>query len=84
MATAAVLVAAVAARVLLEVVLLRRDFSVSDVAENGGRDLPLYFTVTSLWAALDGSLLLWLLILAGVGVLLANRPAAVPVTCDPR
>ncbi len=45
----------------------------SYVADNGGRTVPLYFTVTSLWAALDGSLVLWLIIVAGAGLLLGRR-----------
>jgi cytochrome c-type biogenesis protein CcmF len=57
---------------LLELALLSHDFSVRFVADNGGRHVPPYFTVTSLWAALDGSLMLWLLILAAYGALLAR------------
>ncbi len=57
----------------LEVALLTHDFSVRYVAENGGRDVPLLFTVTGLWSALEGSLLLWLLVLCGYAVLLARR-----------
>lgn len=52
--------------------LVTHDFTISYVAENGGRSVPLYFSVASLWSALDGSLLLWLLILAGAGALLAG------------
>ncbi|MGC5021310.1 heme lyase CcmF/NrfE family subunit [Micromonospora sp. DT47] len=73
LATAATLVAAALACGLLEAALLRHDFSVRFVAENGGRQVPLYYAVTSLWSALDGSLLLWLLILAGYAALLAHR-----------
>ncbi|WP_213452092.1 cytochrome c-type biogenesis CcmF C-terminal domain-containing protein [Rhizomonospora bruguierae] len=72
-ATGATLAAAGAAVVALEVALIGHDFGVRYVAENGARDVPLYFTVTSLWAALDGSLLLWLVILAGCALLLALR-----------
>ncbi|HEX7746454.1 MAG TPA: cytochrome c biogenesis protein CcsA, partial [Micromonosporaceae bacterium] len=72
-ATAATVLAAVAAGAALETALLRHDFGVRFVAENGGRDVPLYYTVTSLWSALDGSLLLWLLILGGYAVLLGRR-----------
>jgi cytochrome c-type biogenesis protein CcmF len=43
--------------------LVKHDFSVSYVAENGGRAVPTYYTIISLWGALQGSLLLWLLIL---------------------
>ncbi|MET8835507.1 cytochrome c-type biogenesis CcmF C-terminal domain-containing protein [Micromonospora sp. NPDC004540] len=71
--TAATLAAAALACALLETALLRHDFSVRFVAENGGRHVPLYYTLTSLWSALDGSLLLWLLILGGYAALLARR-----------
>ena len=49
--------------------LVSHDFSVRYVAENGGRAVPLYYTVISLWAGLEGSLLLWLLVLSGFTVL---------------
>ncbi|MGR6320226.1 cytochrome c-type biogenesis CcmF C-terminal domain-containing protein [Micromonospora soli] len=71
--TALTLAAAATACALLEVALLRHDFSVRFVAENGGRHVPLYYTATSLWSALDGSLLLWLLVLGGYAALLARR-----------
>ncbi|WP_405098062.1 heme lyase CcmF/NrfE family subunit [Micromonospora sp. NBC_01412] len=73
LATGATLASAVAACGLLEAALLRHDFGVRFVAENGGRHVPLYYTVTSLWASLDGSLLLWLLVLGGYAALLARR-----------
>ncbi|MEU8264040.1 cytochrome c-type biogenesis CcmF C-terminal domain-containing protein [Micromonospora sp. NPDC048999] len=69
----ATLAAAVACCAVLETALLRHDFSVWFVAQNGGRQVPLYYAVTSLWSALDGSLLLWLLVLGGYGALLARR-----------
>src|SRR4051794_41787151 len=56
----ALLGAAVAAGVMV-VFLVQHDFSVRYVAENGGRAVPTYYTVISLWAAREGSLLLWLL-----------------------
>ncbi|MFE9690174.1 heme lyase CcmF/NrfE family subunit [Micromonospora sp. NPDC005806] len=71
--TAATLAAAAVACALLETALLRHDFGVRFVAENGGRHVPLYYTLTSLWSALDGSLLLWLLVLGGFAALLARR-----------
>ena len=43
----------------------RHDFSIKYVAENNARATPLLFTVTGLWAALEGSILLWALILGG-------------------
>ncbi|WP_406045652.1 cytochrome c biogenesis protein CcsA [Micromonospora sp. NBC_00898] len=73
LATAATLGTAAVACGILEAALLRHDFSVRFVAENGGRRVPLYYTVTSLWSALDGSLQLWLLVLGGYAALLAGR-----------
>ncbi len=40
------------------------DFSVSYVAENSNTALPLFYRVTALWGAHEGSLLLWILLLA--------------------
>jgi cytochrome c-type biogenesis protein CcmF len=82
-ATWGLLAAAATGCAVLEWALVGHDFSVRYVAENGGRHVPLYFTVTSLWAALDGSLLLWLLILAGYAVLLARTPPARAATLRP-
>jgi cytochrome c-type biogenesis protein CcmF len=68
----ALLGAAVAACVMV-VFLVQHDFSVRYVAENGGRAVPTYYTVISLWAALEGSLLLWLLVLTALTVLAMAR-----------
>ncbi len=55
----------------LEVALLTDDFAVSYVAANHARATPLLYTVTSAWSALEGSILLWVLVLAGfTGVVL--------------
>ena len=40
------------------------DFSVAYVAENSNSALPLFYRVTALWGAHEGSLLLWILLLA--------------------
>ncbi len=53
--------------------LVQHDFAVRYVADNGGRAVPTYYTVISLWAALEGSLLLWLLVLTGVTVVAMVR-----------
>ncbi|MBQ1016819.1 heme lyase CcmF/NrfE family subunit [Micromonospora sp. D93] len=75
LASVGALVAAATACAVLEAALLRHDFSVRFVAENGGRHVPVYYTVTSLWSAMDGSLLLWLLVLGGYVALLGRgRP----------
>lgn len=72
--TALTFLAALAVVVLMEIALVRNDFSVSYVAENSGRAVPLYYRVTGLWSALEGSLLLWLLVLSGYALALARRP----------
>ena len=43
---------------------LQNDFSVSFVANNSSTDLPLFYKFTALWGGMDGSLLLWVFILA--------------------
>ncbi|HEX7521768.1 MAG TPA: heme lyase CcmF/NrfE family subunit [Acidimicrobiia bacterium] len=60
-----VLGAAVAAVAVMEWALITHDFSIKYVADNNARSTPLLFTITGLWAALEGSILLWVLILAG-------------------
>lgn len=66
---AVLLVAAVAAVGIMEWALVSHDFTIRYVAENNARSTPLLFTITGLWAALAGSILLWVLILAGyIGV----------------
>jgi cytochrome c-type biogenesis protein CcmF len=59
------LLGAVLAMVALEVALLTNDFSIEYVARNHSRSTPLLFTIASAWAALEGSIVLWGLVLAG-------------------
>ena len=60
-----VLLAAVVAAGAMEHALVTRDFSLAYVAQNDGLGTPLLFRITGMWSALQGSLLLWTLILAG-------------------
>jgi cytochrome c-type biogenesis protein CcmF len=60
-----VLVGAVVAVFFMERALITRDFTVRYVAENGSSRTPPLFNVATLWAALEGSILLWALVLAG-------------------
>ena len=53
--------------------LLSNDFTLRYVAENSSRETPVFFKVLSLWAADDGSLLFWNLILAGYVAAVAVR-----------
>jgi cytochrome c-type biogenesis protein CcmF len=68
-----VLLAAVLAVGAMEWALLTHDFSLRYVAENNARGTPLLFTITGLWAALEGSILLWALVLAGYLAFVAHR-----------
>ena len=52
------------AMVALVVALLTDDFSVRYVAENHSRATPFPFDVATAWAALEGSIVLWVLVLA--------------------
>jgi cytochrome c-type biogenesis protein CcmF len=68
-----VLVAAVLAAAVMEWALLTHDFSLEYVANNNAKATPLLFTITGLWAALEGSILLWALVLGGYLAFMARR-----------
>jgi cytochrome c-type biogenesis protein CcmF len=53
--------------------LLAHDFSIRYVALNNARETPAYFSAISLWAALEGSILLWAAVLAGAVAFVAWR-----------
>ncbi len=59
---------AVAALVLLQA-LHARDFSFTYVAEHSSRKLPFPYSFSAFWGGQEGSLLLWLLVLTGLGSL---------------
>ncbi|MFZ2492878.1 MAG: heme lyase CcmF/NrfE family subunit [Thermoanaerobaculia bacterium] len=61
----------IGAGLLMEVALLRHDFSVSYVAQVGSRTVPTWVTIVSLWSSLEGSILFWGFVL-GVYVLIAT------------
>ena len=52
-----------------------RDFSFSYVADHSSRKLPFPYSFTAFWGGQEGSLLLWLLVLTGLGsaAVLLNR-----------
>ena len=60
-----VLAGAVLSTVAMERALLTHDFSIAFVAANNSRETPLLYSITGMWSALQGSILLWALILAG-------------------
>ena len=67
------LAGAVLATVAMERALITHDFSLSFVAANNSRATPLLYTITGMWSALAGSILLWGLILAGYIVAMVWR-----------
>ena len=58
-----VLVGGLLAFVAMERALITRDFSLEYVARNGSRSTPALYNVATLWGALEGSILLWSLVL---------------------
>jgi cytochrome c-type biogenesis protein CcmF len=65
------LAAAVGAFVVMERALITRDFSLAYVQQVGSRSTPALFNVTAAWSALEGSILLWVLVLTGLTVAVA-------------
>ncbi len=57
--------AAVAAFAVMERALITRDFTVAFVAEHGSTRTPALFNFATLWSALEGSIILWTLVLCG-------------------
>jgi len=68
-----VLAGAVLAFAVMERGLLTHDFSMAYVADNHSRSTPVLYTVASLWGALEGSILLWALVLAGYLTAMVRR-----------
>lgn len=64
---------AVLAMAALEVGLLTDDFSIRYVAENSARSTPLVFKIATAWASLEGSIVLWGLVLVGYLVAVWRR-----------
>jgi cytochrome c-type biogenesis protein CcmF len=65
--------AAIVAFAAMERALLAHDFSLKYVAENGSRATPTLYTFASLWGALEGSIILWALVLAAFTVAVCIR-----------
>ena len=68
-----VLFAAVLSVFAMQRALITRDFTVLFVAKNGSSRTPPLFNVATMWSALEGSILLWVLFLAGYTALVARR-----------
>ena len=57
------------AGIVLAVALVRHDFALTYVADHTSRALPTVYALSAFWGGQEGSLLLWLLVLTGYGVL---------------
>jgi cytochrome c-type biogenesis protein CcmF len=68
-----VLLGAVVAVLAMQRALITRDFTVSFVHDNGSSRTPAIFNVATMWSALEGSILLWVLLLTGYTVHVAHR-----------
>ena len=70
------LAGAVLATIAMEHALITHDFSLVFVAENNSSVTPLLYSITGLWSALAGSILLWGLVLFQLAIdcdLMATR-----------
>jgi cytochrome c-type biogenesis protein CcmF len=56
---------AVVATIAIQIALITRDYSLTYVANNDSNATPLLYRITAMWSDLDGSILLWALVLAG-------------------
>jgi cytochrome c-type biogenesis protein CcmF len=68
-----ILLGAVVAVIAMERALITRDFTVGFVHDHGSSRTPRLFNVATMWSALEGSILLWSLILAGFTVHVARK-----------
>jgi cytochrome c-type biogenesis protein CcmF len=64
---------AVLATFAMERAFLTHDFSLAFVAANNSRETPLLYSITGMWSALQGSILLWALILCGYLAAVTHR-----------
>jgi cytochrome c-type biogenesis protein CcmF len=58
---------ALVASLVLLAALARSDFRFTYVAEHTSRELPLRYALSAFWSGQEGSLLLWFLVLTGIG-----------------
>ena len=57
---------------------IAHDFSVAYVAANSNLELPLFYRISAVWGAHEGSMLLWVLILAGWSAAVSAGGAPLP------
>ena len=64
------------ASAVLAVALASHDFALTYVADHTSRALPTIYALSAFWGGQEGSLLLWLLVLTGYGVVAVYQPQA--------
>ena len=64
MALTATAVMCVTAALILWYSLFQRDYSIAYIFKNSSNDLPTFYTITAFWCSLEGSHLLWTLLLS--------------------
>ena len=65
-----------AATLAMVYALVSHDFSVEYVARVGSRATPVFYTVISLWGALEGSILFWIFVLGSLSALVMYQNRA--------
>ena len=73
-----------AALLLLAILFVRHDFSVAYVANNSNTALPLVYRLAAIWGGHEGSLLLWVFMLAGWSAAFATWARTLPATLRAR
>jgi cytochrome c-type biogenesis protein CcmF len=68
-----ILLGGVVAVAAMEHALVTHDFSLTYVADNNSRATPLLYSITGLWSALAGSILLWAVLLGGYATAMVWR-----------
>jgi len=71
-------IGALGAFVVMEVAIFQRDYSINYVRQVGSSSTPRLYNFAAIWSSLEGSLLLWMLVLAGfllaVTIKFASKP----------
>ena len=65
---------------MMQRALITRDFSLAYVQQVGSADTPALYNVAAMWSALEGSILLWVLVLAAFTGAVAWRFRTRPTT----
>ena len=78
-ATRALFLFVLIAYLCLTYAFVSKDFSVAYVAQNANAELPIFYRISAVWGAHEGSILLWTLILAVWSVAVSVASGTLPV-----